>query len=661
MVAENRPGDALARQVALDLAHVGPEAQREQLVGLVEDQHAHLLQVDAPRLQVVEQPPGRADHRVHAALEGVELRAVRRAAVDRDRLHAAVPAHARDLLLDLHGELARGRHHQELRNAQLRIDQLDGREPERAGLAAAGDGLRDQVAAGAHHRHDAALHLHRRAPAEVGDALADVLGEAVEAGERLELGLGCVLLGVSVGVGHGTGSILSRVARSRTASVIPFTSSPRSIASIGCGLVQVAGLRGIRKLQQSSSGSIEIGKLPMRWASATISALSRPTRGRSTGRVAARLIVSRFPRVCDETWPSDVAGDQGQGPLALGDRLGGAQHEAPVEHDARIGGGFGGELPLQLAERHQVQGRRALPEGQERHQIAYLVLAGAARVGRAVEVHVDRIGAALQHEPRRHGRVDPAGDQAHHPPGGADRHAARSGDALVQHDRLAREQVHLDPEIGRAEVDALAGALHHARTEPHVELVRAQRVPLVDAPRAHAEALERAAVDQLVDRALDRARARARTPWRGRRTRPRTRGAGAPPPRPSRRGRRARSGAARRAARRARPAGPARAPGSVRRRSSKLRAVAPLEPDLGVMDHDLHAGAVYWSYARLRLAARPDGLAGLRSASPRIARMGLRVCAGYFWQRGQKWVLRWPSMVRLMRVPHSRQGSPPRA
>ena len=85
---------------------------------------------------------------------------------------------------------------------------------------------------------------------------ADLVGEALEAGQRLEvsvvrfLDFWCLLA-------HRLGWILSRSIRSTVAATSPRTSSSRSMSSTGCGRVQVAGLRGMRKLQQSSSGSIE--------------------------------------------------------------------------------------------------------------------------------------------------------------------------------------------------------------------------------------------------------------------------------------------------------------------------------------------------------------------------------------------------------------------
>ena len=56
---------------------VGQEAQVEHLVGLVEDEHLDVRQVERLAGGQVEQPAGRADDDVDAALERVELRLVR--------------------------------------------------------------------------------------------------------------------------------------------------------------------------------------------------------------------------------------------------------------------------------------------------------------------------------------------------------------------------------------------------------------------------------------------------------------------------------------------------------------------------------------------------------------------------------------------------------
>ena len=61
--------------------------------------------------------------------------------------------------------------------------------------------------------------------------------------------------------------------------------------------------RGVNSWQQSWSGMIEIGNVPSRCASATISSLSIPTSGLSTSIVVAPAMVVRFSSVCEATWP----------------------------------------------------------------------------------------------------------------------------------------------------------------------------------------------------------------------------------------------------------------------------------------------------------------------------------------------------------------------
>ena len=82
-------------------------------------------------------------------------------------------------------------------------------------------------------------------------------------------------------------------------------------------------------------------------------------------------------------------------------------------------------------------------------------------------------------------------------------HAARAGDAVVQRDGVLREPWKLEPEIRVYQVDAGAGPRLDAAPQHAVEVGRLERMALVGATRAHAEGLERARVDERVDRPLD--------------------------------------------------------------------------------------------------------------------------------------------------------------
>ena len=175
-------GLAPRRQEGADLLHVGPEAEGEQLVGLVEHHDAHRGEREPPRVQVVEHAPRRADEHVHARAQRVELRPVADAAVDRRgcarprwRPIASISSHTWcassrvGAITSAWGSARAGS-----------IDEQD-RDAEGAGLPAAGARLHDQVAAPLHQRDDPGLHRHRLLPAEVADPRAEVLGEAVEA------------------------------------------------------------------------------------------------------------------------------------------------------------------------------------------------------------------------------------------------------------------------------------------------------------------------------------------------------------------------------------------------------------------------------------------------------------------------------------------------
>ena len=65
----------------------------------------------------------------------------------------------------------------------------------------------------------------------------------------------------------------------------------------------VAGILGMKTVQQSACAWMEMSYVPMRRASAMISFLSMPMSGRSTGTVAAASTAATFSSVCDATWP----------------------------------------------------------------------------------------------------------------------------------------------------------------------------------------------------------------------------------------------------------------------------------------------------------------------------------------------------------------------
>ena len=180
-----RPGDQ-----SLD---VGQEAEVEHLVGLVQDEHLDVGQVERAAGRQVEQPTRRTDDHVDAGREHVELRLVGDPAVDRQRAGATVLAGQLEVVGDLKRELTGRRDDEGLRFAgggQLVVvgvvrgdDALEDRDGERQRLAGTGARLTDQV--GAHQRDREGHLLDGKCVGDVDVAKrVDNLGEHPEVMER---------------------------------------------------------------------------------------------------------------------------------------------------------------------------------------------------------------------------------------------------------------------------------------------------------------------------------------------------------------------------------------------------------------------------------------------------------------------------------------------
>ena len=89
-----------------DALDVGQESEIEHLVGLVEDEHLDVAEVEHPAVGQIQQSARGADHDVDAVRELVELMLVADPAVDGE--HAGPPASRRraEVLADLAGQLA---------------------------------------------------------------------------------------------------------------------------------------------------------------------------------------------------------------------------------------------------------------------------------------------------------------------------------------------------------------------------------------------------------------------------------------------------------------------------------------------------------------------------------------------------------------------------
>ena len=116
------------------------EAHVEHAVRLVEDDHFHRVQPQGSALHVVHDSPRRANHDLHAFFQFMELPLIRRPAVNRHRMNAAlVDREFVNLIRNLHGQLAGGAHNQNLNRSVLRRTNFNrrnckGRRLSRAGL-----------------------------------------------------------------------------------------------------------------------------------------------------------------------------------------------------------------------------------------------------------------------------------------------------------------------------------------------------------------------------------------------------------------------------------------------------------------------------------------------------------------------------------------------
>jgi hypothetical protein len=94
-----------------DLLDGVEESHAQHLVGLVEDDHAHVVEREASALEMIDHAARRADDDVDARLQCLELGPIRRAAVHRERADAERLGEDLEVALDLERELARRAEH----------------------------------------------------------------------------------------------------------------------------------------------------------------------------------------------------------------------------------------------------------------------------------------------------------------------------------------------------------------------------------------------------------------------------------------------------------------------------------------------------------------------------------------------------------------------
>ena len=146
-VAENIMVRRALGQLLQDVLDLRQEAEVEHVVGLVEHQVLDAVETQVAAPDVIEQPPGRCDHELGAALlERVDLPLHADATDERRAAQAHLVAHHRHELGRLVRDLARGADDQRL-HAVLGLDHVEQREHERRGLTGAGLRQPDHVAA----------------------------------------------------------------------------------------------------------------------------------------------------------------------------------------------------------------------------------------------------------------------------------------------------------------------------------------------------------------------------------------------------------------------------------------------------------------------------------------------------------------------------------
>ena len=126
----------LGRQRLEYLIDILREAHVEHLVGLVEHDVRHLLQMHESAMHQVDKSPGCCHDDVHALLQRPHLRFYRGTAVDRLHMHALhILGEVADVVGDLQTEFTRRRQHQRLRGAVRRVDAHQQRDAESGCLA----------------------------------------------------------------------------------------------------------------------------------------------------------------------------------------------------------------------------------------------------------------------------------------------------------------------------------------------------------------------------------------------------------------------------------------------------------------------------------------------------------------------------------------------
>ena len=152
------------------------------------------------------------------------------------------------------------------------------------------------------------------------------------------------------------------------------TGSDASAASTDAMVARVAGARGVKSWQQSSSGTIEMlvraDALRVGGDFFLVHADERPEHRQRRRRADGGQVLQRLRRDLADR----LAGDERAGALPAGQALGDAQHQPPVDQDAQRRRNRDQHPLLHLAERHEIEAGALLVARQHLRQPSRLLL-----------------------------------------------------------------------------------------------------------------------------------------------------------------------------------------------------------------------------------------------------------------------------------------------
>ena len=155
------------------------EAPAQHLVGLVQNEVAHVVEQEGALVNEVDDASGGADDDLGAALERADLGTVGGTAVDGHHVQpAGTGGHVGDGLGALEGELASGGQDKGLDHAVTGVDGVQERQTEGRGLSGSGLSDADDVTAGQQNRDRLPLNGGGVHEAHVGDGLEQVAGQS---------------------------------------------------------------------------------------------------------------------------------------------------------------------------------------------------------------------------------------------------------------------------------------------------------------------------------------------------------------------------------------------------------------------------------------------------------------------------------------------------